>query len=143
MITALKYILLGLFFVALTGAAIVRVRPLDPAVWHSAEAFEAAAANTQAIVLEGKTPSEVAEAFTEVALATPRTEILAGSLQDGFASYVTKTKIWAFPDVSTVKLTEVDGGTEVRVWARQVYGVEDFGVNAERVAAWFEALQAG
>ena len=86
--------------------------------------------------------AEVADALEQIILATPRTQKLAGDLAETYATYVTRSAVFAFPDAASVSLVEVEGGVAVTVFSRQLVGVKDFGVNAERVASWIEALRS-
>jgi len=142
----LKYLALLLLIVVLSGAVFVRFRPLDPSVLHAdpttVEAPDVGHVllrdDTAPVVALGK--AELAQKLETVILATPRTTLLAGDLAGEHASYMTRTALWAFPDVASVKLIEVDGGTQIVVLSRQVYGKVDFGVNADRVNGWLAAL---
>lgn len=150
--TILKFILLGLVFVALTGAAIVRVRPIDPAIWHvdpeiiatrgAPGRFSVApGGDMEPVVAVQSTPS-VAVRLRERITKTPRTTRLAGSLEDeGFATFVTRSKLWGFPDVTNIKLVADGEGTRIHVAARLVYGKLDMGVNEARVRDWLSALK--
>lgn len=150
--TILKYILLALLFVLLTGAAIVRVKPLDPATLHvDPELATPPIGRDYVLIREGGTQepdaisapkADVASELEEIILSTARTRKLAGDLAQSYATYETRSLLWAFPDVTSVKLIERDGQTQVLVLARQVYGVKDFGVNEARVQDWLGQLDA-
>ncbi len=75
-----------------------------------------------------------------IILATPRTERIAGALEDGMATYVTRSALWGFPDVATVKIIEVEGGSALRIFSRLRYGSMDMGVNRARVEGWLSQL---
>ena len=55
------------------------------------------------------------------------------------AHYVARSAQANYPDLITVQATP-EGG--LVMWSRSVYGRRDFGVNAERVAAWVAAIGA-
>jgi uncharacterized protein (DUF1499 family) len=73
----------------------------------------------------------------ELAQATPRTTVLAGSVEDGMITYVTRTQVIGFPDYTTVQ----QDGDVLRIHARLRFGRSDFGVNRDRVDGWLAALQ--
>lgn len=146
----LKYVLLVLIFCLLAVAAVVRVRPLDMASYHvDPETIALAGRQGQFSVAEsGDIPpvtvdlaqDDVAQKLQEHIRRAERTELAAGRLEDGLASYVTRSKIWGFPDVTTIKLEPVDGGTRITMIGRLVYGKSDFGVNEARVRDWLTAI---
>jgi uncharacterized protein (DUF1499 family) len=70
--------------------------------------------------------------------ATPRTTVLAGSVAEGMISYITRSRFWGFPDVTTVSATET-----LNIHARLRFGRSDFGVNGARVQGWLDQLNAG
>lgn len=149
--TILKYILIGLVFVAITGAAIVRVRPIDPDIWHvDPESIATQGENGRFTVTTGgdmepvevpRDAGQVAAQLQERISATARTRLLAGSLEDGFATFVTRSKLWGFPDVTNIKLVEQGGATEIHMAARLIYGEAGFGVNEARVRDWLSVFE--
>jgi len=86
-------------------------------------------------------PAETLAARLEaIILATPRTERISGSLEGGSATYVTRSALWGFPDVASVKIVEVEGGSALRIFSRLRYGAMDLGVNRARVEGWLSQL---
>jgi uncharacterized protein (DUF1499 family) len=73
-----------------------------------------------------------------VALATPRTRLLAGSVATGKLTYVTRSRLFGFPDYTTVSLLlpEDGGPTYLHMFARLRFGLDDLGVNGARVRDW-------
>ncbi len=71
-----------------------------------------------------------------VALATPRTKRIAGSVEEGRITYVTRSLLWGFPDYTTVSLK--DG--KLTIEARLRFGRSDLGVNGKRVRAWLSEM---
>ncbi|OYU39041.1 MAG: hypothetical protein CFE33_11420 [Pseudorhodobacter sp. PARRP1] len=88
----------------------------------------AAADQTQAVLAE----------LDGIALASPRTQRVAGSAETGRITWVTRSAFWGFPDYTTAESTP----TGVTVFARQRFGAGDWGVNAARLSAWITALNA-
>lgn len=153
----LKYILLALMMMAIAGAAVVRVRPIEAAKYHveDIDPLLVAGRDGQFSLGEGgdipAVQTELDMSLLGSALAdllddTPRTSVLAGSLTDGegdsrIATYVTRTQVFGFPDVTTVQIDRVEGGSKISMHGRQVYGVKDFGVNEARLRAWIAPFQ--
>ncbi len=131
---------LGLILLAVLGFGLwVRMAPSDPARWHVAAGeagnrdFAGAAIRT---VPAG--PGDMAR-LDRIIRATPRTTHLAGSPEEGRITYVTRSRIWGFPDYTTI---EARTGAIV-IHARLRFGSSDMGVNRARVTAWIAALEAG
>lgn len=128
-------ILIGL---ALALMLYIRLAPSDPARWH--------------VVLETPQDRDTLGSATRVlpgqagrmndlhrvALATPRTRLLAGGPGQGHATYVTRSLLWGFPDYTTVW---TDGDALV-LHGRLRFGRGDMGVNRRRIEGWIAALNA-
>lgn len=131
---------LALILVLVLGtAAYIRLAPGDPARWHVATqaiADEDFANGVRRVIAPG--PGAL-ERLDRIIRATPRTRVLAGSLPEGRITYVTRSRLWGFPDYTTV---EQDGGI-LRLHARSRFGNSDLGVNRERADSWIAVLQAG
>jgi hypothetical protein len=79
-------------------------------------------------------------AFDRVAMAEPRTSRLAGSPEEGRITYVSRSRVWGFPDYTTVGTVPDGEGVWLVIYARARFGREDFGVNADRVGRWLSAI---
>lgn len=82
------------------------------------------------------TPDGVLRAFDTVALGTPRTRLVEGSVAKERLVYVTRTLVWGFPDYTTVGFE--DGLLVVHARAR--FGGADLGVNQARIEGWLAQL---
>ena len=133
-----------LILVVVAAMAYVRLSPLDVNRWHRAPSAELPAGEHPGTGrFTGVYPqtSEAAAAFQrlhDVALATPRTEVLAGSPAEGMVTYVTRSRAIGFPDMTTAVLEpgETDGAGVIRIYARLRFGRSDMGVNKARVRDW-------
>jgi uncharacterized protein (DUF1499 family) len=134
--------ILGLVLLAMVGlAAYVRLAPSDPARWNTDPAEGTSGANAHvARVFVPLPPAEALAAFDAVALAAPRTGQVAGSLEAGRITYVSRSALWGFPDYTTVAAIPDDGGSRLIIHARARFGQSDLGVNAARVNRWLAAL---
>ncbi|MBP0481024.1 DUF1499 domain-containing protein [Sagittula salina] len=120
------------------GLAFIRLGPSDPAVWHVDP--KVTADQDLASGVRRRVPAQSGDfvRLNGIILATPRTELLAGNVEDGFATFVTRSLWMGFPDYTTVR--ESDGVLEI--WGRQRFGTSDMGVNRARVDGWLDALKA-
>lgn len=127
---------------ALLAAAMlwVRLAPVNAARWHvdltGPVAPRANAAFCPAPGARVTFPPEDMARLDAIALATPRTRVLAGSAAEGHVTYITRSALWGFPDYTTV---QVRGG-QICAVARQGIGLEDLGVNAARLGGWLQEL---
>lgn len=129
------WLLIALVVVAM---GYVRLAPSDPVKWHVSPKVEAdkdMQFGVKRLVVAG---TDGLERFDGIARATPRTEVLAGSVADGMITYVTRTKVMGFPDYTTVR----QEGDTLKIFARQRFGRSDLGVNKTRVDGWIAAFQA-
>ncbi|MGR3838349.1 MAG: DUF1499 domain-containing protein [Cognatishimia sp.] len=117
-------------------ALYVRFAPSDAGRFHVSGAVQSDADLEGGVkrILPGVTLAEL----DQIAQQTPRTKVLAGSVDDGMISYVTRSRLIGFPDYTTIEAK--DG--MVTVFARLRFGRSDLGVNRRRVEGWIKALGA-
>ncbi|MEL6168184.1 MAG: DUF1499 domain-containing protein [Pseudomonadota bacterium] len=133
----------------LGGLLIVfRLPPLDPARWHVSPEAAPDPGGSGLRLLQPDAPVVAAPAadalarFDALVLGTPRTRHLAGSTEEGRITYVTRSFVFGFPDLTTVEAQSVAEGTALTLVARARFGQSDLGVNAARVSGWIKALQS-
>ncbi len=80
--------------------------------------------------------AEIFETLHQIALDTKRTRVLAGAPGAGRVTYITRSRVFGFPDYTTVQLD----GDQLILHARLRFGRSDFGVNARRLDAWIGKL---
>jgi uncharacterized protein (DUF1499 family) len=138
---------LVLAMLAIAGSAYVRLAPSDPALWHVDPATgqdgrgSATAGVATPLFYAATTPADLLARLDAIALETPRTVRLAGSVEEGRITYITRSALWGFPDYTTVAaLPAGEGGAQLMIFARLRFGDSDLGVNAARVAGWLAAL---
>jgi uncharacterized protein (DUF1499 family) len=136
--------------VALLGLmALVRLAPTEAQHWHEATGpyvWTQAAPWDQVVAQTGGAvarlsqargaPRDVLARLDAIAAATPRTQRIAGSVDEGRITWQTRSALWGFPDFTTAEVR--DNG--VYLYARLRFGSEDMGVNAKRLKAWIAAL---
>lgn len=118
------------------GAAYVRLAPSDPARWHVVRDIAADRDLEGGVLRRVETGADGLARLDKVARAWPRTRILAGSVDEGMITYVTRSAVLGFPDYTTVR--QVEGRLEVN--ARLRFGRSDFGVNRARIEAWLAQI---
>jgi len=146
----LKILLIAFGLLVLAAGLYVRLAPIDPRVANiDPETVETPNYPGHILLRPGgdiapKTypmpPEALAARMEAIILATPRTERLDGSLIDGQATYVTRSALWGFPDIASVKVVDVQGGSALRIFSRLCFGMADLGVNRARVERWLDQL---
>lgn len=114
----------------------IRLAPDDVAGWHQLPE-DMGNADMEGGVMR-VVPGDLA-ALDRVIRAEPRTEVLAGSVESGMVTYVTRSRVFGFPDYTTV----AQRGDSLAIHARLRYGRSDMGVNKARVERWLAALGQG
>lgn len=124
--------------VVIAGVAWICLAPSDPAVWH----VDPMVTSDQDLAggVRRRIPAQdgTFETLDRIILATPRTEVLAGSVEEGKVTYITRSQWMGFPDYTTVM--QDDGVLELH--ARLRFGQSDMGVNKARVEGWLNRLAA-
>lgn len=144
----LLFVALALAAVGLFLAVYVRLAPLDPAVWHvDPAAARRTGTPNDVLVAEGgdrppvvtaESPADVMARMDAVAMAAPRVRRLAGSPEEGFVTYVQRSRLMGFPDAISVRVTPEGAGSQVTIYGRSRFGRSDLGVNRARVDRWLE-----
>lgn len=115
----------------------VRLAPSDPARWHKAPpdlpVGDSAGLNSFVAVRQGDEANF--ERLIQIADAAPRTSRLAGTTEEGMITFITRTRLWGFPDYTTIRL---ESG-RLTVYGRARFGQGDMGVNRARVEGWLAA----
>ena len=87
-------------------------------------------------------PDAVLATLQDLAISTPRTSVLAGSLAEGRITYVTRSRIWGFPDYTSVAVRPQAGDSALAILGRLRFGKSDFRVNRDRIQGWLQAIEA-
>ena len=129
--------------------AYVRLAPVDAALWHKSPAVQlweqggawdqvVPATNGASLRLSAQktAPRELLAKLDRVAMATPRTHRIAGSVEEGRITWTTRSLLGGFPDFTTAE-ARADG---LYIHARLRFGRSDLGVNAARLNNWLSQL---
>ncbi|WP_138933767.1 DUF1499 domain-containing protein [Roseovarius arcticus] len=114
----------------------IRLAPDDVARWHVSP--EATGDRDMEGGVMRAVPGDLA-ALDAIIRAEPRARVLAGSVDSGMVTYITRSKVIGFPDYTTVE----QRGDTLALYARLRYGKSDMGVNKARVERWLAALGQG
>lgn len=140
--------LFGLVLAAVAALLVwIRLAPDDGTRWHVAVPplageSEAAPPSLSEVpggavaFVPGADPAALLARVADVAAASPRTRVLAGSVAEGRITFVARSALWGFPDYITAEATPLG----VRLWSRQRYGSRDMGVNLARLTDWLARL---
>ncbi len=128
------WVLIALLFV---GLGYIRLAPSDPARWHIApEVAEDADMSYGVKRLMAAGPQSFGQ-LDAIIRKSPRTRVLAGSVEEGMITYITRTAIIGFPDYTTVYAKD----DQIQIYGRLRFGQSDLGVNRNRVEGWLETLE--
>ncbi len=120
----------------------VRVVPTPTARWHvdPASAKSPGVGGYRRDLSLGISVADALTAIDRVALATPRTKVFAGSVVQGRITYVTRSRLWGFPDYTTISAQTEGEQTRLTILGRLRFGVGDGGVNRARIKQWLQVV---
>ena len=133
----MRMIFWGVVLIVIGALLAVRLMPTDAARWHqpvAATSDKDFAGGAIRVIEAGE--GDLAQ-LAAIAEATPRTQKLAGSVEDGRITYVTRSKWIGFPDYTTIERS----GDQIRLYARLRFGNRDFDVNRHRIETWISRLR--
>jgi uncharacterized protein (DUF1499 family) len=128
------WVLVALLFV---GLGYIRLAPSDPARWHKAPQVTEDKDLTHGVKRLVSAGPEGLGQLDAIIRASARTRVLAGSVEEGMITYVTRTAVIGFPDYTTVQAA----GDQLLIYGRLRFGRSDLGVNRNRVDGWLNALK--
>lgn len=146
----IKLVVLGVVTTALALAAYIRLAPSDPARWHEDPRLvtRPSTPNFHLIRMVGGdamprvfqlAPDALATRIDEVARADGAT-LLAGSVQAGHMTYLTRTPLMGYPDYTSILIEPAGEGAMLLAFARARFGHSDMGNNRARLERWIAAL---
>ena len=129
-------ILWVIVFLVVLSALWVRLAPTDAAKWHKPLSDPRDKTFAAGVIRVVPNAADRLADVHAVALSTPRTKLFAGSPAEGMMTYVTRTRVWGFPDYATVWAD----GNDLVIYSRLRFGNGDHGVNGAKVENWISAL---
>lgn len=131
------YVIVLLIGLLLCLAAYVRLAPSDPARWHQRIAAGQDADLAGGAIRVVPAGSGDLERVDVAMRALPRTLVLEGSVAASRITYVTRSRLWGFPDYTTVEY----GDGVLKLFGRLRFGRSDLGVNAARIGEILTVLE--
>jgi len=120
------YLLLSL---VVAFAAYVRLAPSDPSRWHISIPNEGDIDLAGGAVRIVPNSPDVFERLIEMMSKLPRTAVLAGTVEEGHLTYITRSKLMGYPDYTTIERSD----ETIKIFARLRFGKSDLGLNAARL----------
>lgn len=138
----------------------IRTVPSDPAVWHvdplrappqpTPNGYRVAPVTVSQHAVDAEppiyiaTPEVLGAAFDTFVMGQPRVTRLAGSVEEGWITYIQRSESFQFPDYVSVRFLplEQEGFSTIAIFSRSRFGHSDMGVNEARVLAWLNALRS-
>lgn len=129
----------GLALIAVGIAVAARVAPSDPQDWHQMpEAVTDRDLEGGAMRVVGAGEDGLSR-LDAIIRAEDRTEVLAGSVDEGMITYVTRSRVFGFPDYVTIRRAD----KQIEIYSRLRFGKSDMGVNAQRLDRWLALFSEG
>ena len=123
------YVAVIVLVLIVASMAYVRLAPTNVTRWHQAVDARVSA-DLPGGAIRVIAADEAALARVDAAArGLPRTRVLAGSVEEGRITYVTRSAMIGFPDFTTIEYS--DG--QLKMFARLRFGYSDMGVNAKRL----------
>lgn len=126
-----------LIFAVLLLMAYIRLAPLEAARWHVPVEASSNEDRTGGAVRVIDGDEATLRALDAAAKDLRRTNVLAGSVAEGRITYVTRSLVFGFPDLTTIELVD----DQIRMFARLRFGTSDMGVNRKRLERLVAAVQ--
>ncbi len=145
----LKYLVLGMLGAVVALGVYVRLAPSNSAQWHKTfnpqPPGQRQSVGGFQIVLNAPAPEATLSQLDRLIMATPRTTRLAGSPEEGMTTYITRSRVFGFPDYTTVwagpdDTVEGGHGPLLKIEGRLRFGRSDMGVNRARIEGWLTQL---
>lgn len=143
----LMYIVLALVIATIALTIYVRLAPVDAARWHVDPEEVARPTTRNFSLLAGReaiaidAPALAVAGRLQEAADAEGAQVIAGSLGEGFVTYMIRSRIMGFPDFLTLKLVPEGDTTRLHIFSRARYGGSDLGVNTGRVQRWLTAAR--
>jgi len=138
-----------LLMIVISGLVYIRMAPDDLTSIHNIPASSAVPGKQEyfdaGIIISERVkakPQAVLADLHKIITATPRTTVLVGSVEEGMISYVTRSKVFGFPDYTTMRVLPEEDYSRLTIYSRLRFGLYDFKVNSRRLYKWMDAIKA-
>lgn len=143
----MKIIALLVVLIVVLALAYIRLAPLDPQRWH-VDPLTVTPPSSPNFYLQpldesiySEEPVELLRQLDALVMAEAGTRVLAGSPEEGWITYVQRTRIMGYPDLISVRAVQGEDGTKLALFSRSRFGYSDVGVNEARIRRWLEGLR--
>ncbi|MEP0964167.1 MAG: DUF1499 domain-containing protein [Roseobacter sp.] len=126
-----------ILFIAVLGVLYVKLSPLNTDQWHVNVEASADQNFPSGAVRIIKGDAHRFGNLNSALQALPRTTLLGGSVPTGHVTYVTRSALIGFPDLTTIQ----QSGDQIKLMARLRFGLSDLGVNRKRLEGLIATLQ--
>ena len=131
----------------------VRFTPSDPALWHVDPRAIAKPTRPNHWLIRpvggdarppdyAVDPAELSRIVDAVEMAQPRTRRVAGSVESGHMTYLTRTPLMGYPDYVSIRVHATEMGASFVAFSRSRFGQSDLGANRARMELWLAAIDA-
>jgi uncharacterized protein (DUF1499 family) len=145
-------VLLALLAVPVVSIAYIRLAPIKSGIWHidPAEFDASTVKNAYLLGANSMKPAPkfpvsakvLAEIFHQMALAQHNVNHIAGDPENGWMTYVQRSRVIGFPDFITVRIDPLaENRSSLTILSRSRFGQNDLGVNKARVMRFLKRLQ--
>ncbi|MBT8474122.1 MAG: DUF1499 domain-containing protein [Alphaproteobacteria bacterium] len=143
----LAFLVVAAVVLALAGWLFVRFAPTDPQAWHldpltapdpGLRGYQITPPRAPVFPVS---PSELLQAFDDHAQTRRRVIRLAGSVDEGQITYLTRTRYIGFPDFITIRTLPSGDGSTLAARGISRFGGFDHNTNQARITAWISAVQ--
>jgi uncharacterized protein DUF1499 len=124
-----RYLSVIIVLGAIGTLAFIRFAPVNVDRWHVPVTASTSRDLPNGSIRVTKTDPQALARADAAVRALPRTKVLAGSVDEGRITYVTRSAMFGFPDYTTIEYS--DG--LLRMYSRARFGSSDFGVNRARL----------
>ncbi|WP_193221954.1 DUF1499 domain-containing protein [Amylibacter sp. SFDW26] len=135
-------------FVAVSLLIYVRLAPDIIEHWHQDPETVKPTGRPNDYRLAGETSislnakqTKVSQYILDYAGKQERTELVANTEDGQLLTFVQRSKLIAYPDYITFKITPQENRSQVSVFSRSRFGYRDFGVNKLRVETWVDGIR--
>ncbi|MEE9388396.1 MAG: DUF1499 domain-containing protein [Paracoccaceae bacterium] len=121
----------------------IRIAPSSTEKWHDA-IIDKSAPKRLGYLKVVRIRGSVAEALSAIdaaASATPRTKVLAGRIEEGKITYITRSLFLGAPDYTTIMAERGGGGSQLIIYGRLRFGLSDGGANRRRIKNWLQHVE--
>lgn len=143
----LLYLVVALVVALIALSAYVRLAPIDLAEWHVDPDTVTPPTSPNFSLLAGASavgihaPALAVAGRLQSIADAEGAQVVAGSLGEGFVTYVDRSRIMGFADFISIRLVSEDDITRLHIFSRARYGYSDLGANTARVQRWLTAAR--